>query len=150
MTNEAAKPNAALQALSVLIGTWNTVGTHPLVPGTTFHGRTSFEWIEGGAFLIMHSEIDEPQIPSGIAIFGTDDTTGECSMLYFDERGVSRRYEVSIKDNVWKWWRNTPEFSQRFNGTIAPDGRTIVGRGELSRDGENWERDLQLTYTRAD
>ena len=149
MTNEAAKPNAALQPLSVLVGTWNTSGTHPLVPGVTFHGRTSFDWLEGGAFLIMHSEIDEPQIPSGIAIFGTDDTTGECSMLYFDERGVSRRYEVSIKDNVWKWWRNTPEFSQRFAGTIAADGRTIDGRGELSRDGTNWEGDLQLTYTRA-
>ena len=149
MTNEAAKPNAALQPLGVLVGTWNTVGTHPLVPGVTFHGRTSFDWLEGGAFLIMHSEIDEPQIPSGIAIFGTDDTTGECSMLYFDERGVSRRYEVSIKDNVWKWWRNTPEFSQRFAGTIAVDGRTIDGRGELSRDGTNWEGDLQLKYTRA-
>src|SRR5207248_3650786 len=104
VTNEAAKPNAALQPLSVLIGTWNTVGTHPLVPGTTFHGRTSFEWIEGGAFLIMHSQIDEPDIPSGIAVFGTDDTTGECSMLYFDERGVSRKYEVSVQENVWKWW----------------------------------------------
>ena len=150
MTNEAAKPNAALQPLSVLIGTWNTVGTHPLVPGTTFHGRTSFEWIEGGAFLIMHSEIDEPQIPSGIAIFGTDDTTGECSMLYFDERGVSRRYEVSIKGNVWRWWRNAPGFSQRFVGTIAADGRTIDGRGELSRDGTKWEGDLQLIYTRTD
>jgi hypothetical protein len=149
MTNEAAKPNAALQPLNVLVGTWNTSGTHPLVPGVTFHGRTSFDWLEGGAFLIMHSEIDEPQIPSGIAIFGTDDTTGECSMLYFDERGVSRRYEVSIKDNVWKWWRNTPEFSQRFAGTIAADGRTIDGRGELSRDGTNWEGDLQLKYTRA-
>jgi len=150
MTHEAAKPNAALQPFGVLIGTWNTVGTHPLVPGTTFHGRTSFEWIEGGAFLIMHSEIDEPQIPSGIAIFGTDDTTGECSMLYFDERGVSRKYEVSIKDNVWKWWRNAPGFSQKFAVTIAPDGRTIDGRGELSRDGKNWEGDLQLKYTRAD
>ena len=149
MTNEAAKPNAALQPLNVLVGTWNTSGTHPLVPGVTFHGRTSFDWLEGGAFLIMHSEIDEPQIPSGIAIFGTDDTTGECSMLYFDERGVSRRYEVSIKDNVWKWWRNTPEFSQRFAGTIAADDRTIDGRGELSRDGTNWEGDLQLKYTRA-
>ena len=71
--NEAAKPNRALEALSVLVGSWNTVGTHPLVPGKTFHGRTSFAWMEGGAFLIMHSEIDEPEIPSGIAVFGTDE-----------------------------------------------------------------------------
>ena len=148
--NEAAKPNPALQPLSALVGTWNTVGTHPLVPGKTFHGRTSFEWIEGGAFLIMRSRIDEPEIPSGIAIFGTDDATGECTMLYFDERGVSRRYEVAFLDNGWRWWRNDPEFSQRAVGTVAADGRTIVTRGEMSRDGERWEPDLALTYTRAD
>ena len=148
--NEAAKPNPALQPLSVLIGNWSTTGTHPQVPGKTFHGRTSFAWIEGGAFLIMRSQIDEPEIPSGIAVFGTDDKTGEWSMLYFDERGVSRRYEMSFASNVWKWWRNAPGFSQRFTGTISSDGRTIVGRGELSKDGVNWEGDLALTYTRTD
>ncbi len=148
--NEAAKPNPTLEPLSVLVGTWNTVGTHPLVPGKTFHGRTSFDWLEGGAFLIMHSQIDEPEIPSGIAVFGCDDTTGECSMLYFDERAVSRKYEVSLRDNLWKWWRDAPGFSQRFTGAIAADGRTIHSTGELSRDGANWEPDLQLTYTRAD
>ena len=148
--NEAAKPNPALESLSALLGSWNTVGTHPLVPGKTFHGRTSFAWIEGGAFLIMRSRIDEPEIPSGIAIFGTDDTTGECSMLYFDERGVSRRYETSLQDNVWKWWRNAPDFSQRCAVTIAADGRTMESRGEMSRDGKGWEPDLALTYTKAE
>jgi hypothetical protein len=148
--NEAAKPNPKLEPFGVLVGTWSTIGTHPLVPGTTFHGRTSFAWIEGGAFLIMHSRIDEPEIPSGIAVFGTDDATGECSMLYFDERGVSRRYEVSLRDNEWRQWRNDPDFSQRFTATIAADGRTIVSSGELSRNGGTWEPDLSLTYTRVD
>jgi hypothetical protein len=150
ITNEAAKPNPSLSPLSGLVGKWSTTGTHPLVPGTTFHGRTSFAWIEGGAFLMMRSQIDEPEIPSGIAVFGTDDATGECSMLYFDERGVSRRYEVSLRDNVWKWWRNDPKFPQRFTATISADGRTIVARGEMSRDGASWEPDLALTYTRLD
>src|SRR6478609_7885638 len=95
---EAVKPNPALAPMSALVGMWSTVGTHPLVPGKTFHGRTSFEWIEGGAFLLMRSEIDEPEIPSGIAIFGTDDETGECSMIYFDERGVSRHYETTFSE----------------------------------------------------
>lgn len=148
--HEATKPNPALEPLKVLVGSWNTVGTHPMVPGKTFHGRTTFNWIEGGAFLIMHSEIDEPEIPSGVAIFGSDDTTGDWSMLYFDERGVSRRYEVSLRGNEWKWWRNNKEFSQRFTGTISADRRTIVGRGEMSRDGGQWQGDLQLTYTKAD
>ena len=149
LANEAARPNASLASLRVLVGTWETSGTHPMVPGKTFHGRTSFAWMEGGAFLVMHSRIDEPEIPSAIAVFGSDDDTGECSMLYFDERGVSRRYEVRLRDNVWAWWRNAPGFSQRFTGEIAADGRQIVGRGELSRDGATWEGDLALTYTRV-
>lgn len=149
VTNEAAKQNPALESLRALVGTWNTVGTHPMVPGKTFHGRTTFEWLEGGAFLIMHSQIDEPEIPSGIAVYGTDDATGECSMLYFDERGVSRRYLVSVKDGVWTQWRDASDLSQRFTGTISADGRTIDGRGEMSRNGGDWEGDLRLTYTRA-
>jgi hypothetical protein len=147
--NEAAKPNPALRALAALVGEWKTIGTHALVPGTAFHGRTSFRWLAGGAFLIMQSQIDEPQIPSAIAIFGTDDTTGERVMLYFDERGVSRKFQVSVQDNVWKWWRDVPGFSQRMVGTIAADERTMVCRGELSRDGTHWEPDLELTYTRV-
>jgi hypothetical protein len=147
--NEAAKPNPALEPLSVLVGAWTTTGTHPLVPGTTFHGRTSFAWMAGGAFLLMQSEIDEPDIPSAIAVFGTDGTIDGCSMLYFDERGVSRRYEVSVRGKELNWWRNDPEFSQRCTTTIAPDGRTMSSRGDYSRDGTTWEPDLALSYTRV-
>jgi hypothetical protein len=146
--NEASKPNPALEPFGILVGSWKTVGVHPMLPGVTLHGRTSFDWFEGGAFLVMHSEIDEPEIPSGIAIFGSDDATDEYFMLYFDERGVSRKYDVPFRDNVLKWWRNAPGFFQRFTGTIAEDGRTMVGNGELCRDGVTWEGDLALTYTR--
>jgi len=147
---EASIPNALLEPLSVLIGTWNTVGKHPLIPETTLHGQSSFEWLEGGAFLIMHSSIEEPGIPTGIAIFGSDDSAREIFMLYFDERGVSRKYECAIHGRTWKWWREAPGFSQRFTVTVAEDGRSMIGKGELSRDGSTWEKDLQLTYTRAD
>jgi hypothetical protein len=146
--HEAAIPNPALNPFVILIGSWNTVGTHPFFPDTTFHGRASFDWLEGGAFLIMHSEIDEPGIPSGVSIFGSDDSTGEYFMVYFDERGVSRKYEMSLKGNRWKWWRNTPEFSQRFAGTITDNGKTIIGKVEMSKDGSPWEKDLELTYTK--
>jgi hypothetical protein len=147
---EASIPNPALAPFGVLIGVWNTSGTHPGIPNTILHGRTSFEWLEGGAFLMMRSEIDEPGVPSGIAIFGSDDSEQEYSMLYFDERGVSRKYEVSLRDNFWKWWRNAPGFHQRYEGTIVDGGNTIIGRGELSKDGLSWEKDLDQTYKRVE
>jgi hypothetical protein len=92
MTNligsEARKANPTLEPFEPLIGEWRTSGTHPLVPGKTFHGRASFSWIEGGAFLIWRSEMDEPEIPSGTAILGSDDAEGTFSVLYLDERLV--------------------------------------------------------------
>src|SRR5919109_4931768 len=99
-TNEASIPNKALEPLIPLVGHWKTLGTHPMIPGVTFHGDTSFTWLEGGAFLVMHSQIDEPQIPSGIAIFGSDEASATLFMLYFDERGVSRKYDVTILDGT--------------------------------------------------
>ena len=148
MMREASIPNPTLQPFSVLIGTWQTTGTHALIPNTTLHGRTSFEWMEGGAFILMRTEIDEPQVPSAIAVLGSDDETGEFFMLYFDERGVSRKYDMSFQDNVWRWWRQSPDFSQRYSGTISADGHRIVGKGEMLRDGSAWEKDLDLTYKR--
>lgn len=146
--HEASIPNPALELFGVLIGEWETIGTHPEVPNTALLGHSSFKWIEGGAFLIWYSEVDYKGFPQGIAIFGSDDTTGQYFMLYFDERKVSRKYEVSFQNNVLKWWRNTPGFSQRYSWTFADKDDTIMGKGELSKDGTNWQKDLEQTFKR--
>ncbi len=147
---EASIPNPALQPLSVLIGRWNTVGSHPLIPDTVLHGRASFEWLENGAYMLWRSEIDEPGVPSGLAIFGSDDSSAEYSMLYFDERGVSREFKATLHGNVLKMWRIVPGFSQRFTWTILEDGNTIIAQAELSRDDATWKNDLELRFTRAE
>lgn len=147
---EASIPNPALQPFSILIGTWITTGTHGCVPDTMLHGHTSFAWVEGGAFLLMRSEIDDPRFPRGIAIFGSDDSEGAYYMLTFDERGVSRKYDMTLRDNLWTWWRNAPGFVQRYEGRIVDGGKTIIGTGALSKDGVSWEQDLDLTYTRVE
>ena len=96
----------------------------------------------------MHSGFEEKGIPTATAIFGSDDNDDSYYMLYFDERGVSRKYESTLRDNVWKCWRNAPGFLQRFTGDIVDNGRTIIGVWEL-KDDSVWKRDLELTYTRV-
>ena len=103
---------------------------------------------EAGAFLIMHAAVDHDEFPAGIAIFGSDSTSEEYSMIYYDARNVSRNYTSTLRNNVWKWWRNDPEFSQRFTCTILADGNSITSIGEMSKNGGAWEKDLELKYTR--
>ena len=120
-----------------------------MLPSKTFHGGATFTWLESGAFLLFQSHIDEPEIPDGVAILGTDDATPDAgAMLYFDVRNVSREYRWTISGNVWTWSRDELGFSQRMVLTIANDGLRIEAKGQMSRNGKSWEPDLQLTSTR--
>jgi hypothetical protein len=142
------QPTRSLKQFDVLIGEWTMVGTHPQLPSAV-HGSSSFEWMKEGALLAWHFDWESGQgIPNAYSIIGHDDAVEPCSMLYTDERGVARIYQMSLADGVWKQWRNAPEFSQRMTGTFSDDGNTITCEGELSRDGSIWEPDLKVTYTR--
>ena len=145
--------NPALERLGVFIGEWNIEITSMRLEvdkTAVVQGRATFDCIDGGAFLIEHSGISNPDFPRSISIIGPDDSAETYSMLYFDSRGVSRIYQMSFRDDVWRLWRDFPGFSQRFIGTFSEDRDFINARWEMSSDGSNWELDFNLMYTRVD
>ncbi len=141
------RESSELEPFEALVGTWATEATHPAVPGTIVRGRATFEWLDGGKFLIWRAHYDHPDIPDAISVIGGADD--RLAMRYFDARGVERTYTVDMTPGTWRFWRDDPGFAQRFTGTFDGDGDTITGRGQLSRDGETWEDDLALTYRRT-
>jgi hypothetical protein len=145
------KTNTELALLDRAVGTWNVTGSHPYLAGRTLRGSVTFERIERGAFIRMHSKMEDTEIPEGVAIFGTDgeDEPAGATMLYFDERGVARRYEVTFQTDGFTWARDSKQLAQRFIVTIAKDGRTMEGEGTMKKDGADWEPDLRLSYVRA-
>jgi hypothetical protein len=140
-------PGSRLELLRALTGTWTTEGSHPMLPDAVIRGRATFEWLDGGRFLIWRSSSEHPDIPDAIAVIGVTDD--ELSMHYFDSRGVHRVYLVDAAPGAWRFWRDDPGFAQRFTGTFSDDGDSIDTRGQLSRDGKTWEDDLALTYRRT-
>ena len=143
--------DATAEAFGPFLGDWETTGEHGLIPGTVLHGRTSIERLEPGGFVRMRSSIrEEVGIPAGVAVLGGDGDSGRYALLHHDERGVTRVYDASVEGRVLRWWRDAPDFAQRYILTASTDGHTMVGRGELCRDGTTWERDLDLTYTRVE
>jgi hypothetical protein len=146
-TERLPQPTRSLKQFDILVGEWNMVGTHPQLPATA-HGHSSFEWLVAGALLLWHFKWEPGGPPTALSVIGRDGTLEPCCMLYSDERGVSRIYQMSLEGGVWKMWRDAPGFLQRITGTFSADGNTITCHGELSRDGSNWEQDLDVTYTR--
>jgi len=144
--------NPALERLGVFVGEWKTEITsmsfHP-DPSAVARGQTSFRWLEDGAFLLQHSEVPNTEFPRGISVIGADDAAETYFMVYFDSRGVSRIYQMTLSGDIWTIWREFPGFSQRFNGMFSDDNNVITARWEKSGDGLNWEHDFDLTYTRV-
>ena len=148
-TPQAVEVNQALKNLDMLVGHWNVDVSLPLDPSAVIHGQASFEWVEGGAFLLYRSQIDRAEFPRATAMIGPDDSAGTYSMLYFDSRGVSRIYAMSLSNGIWKLWRKFPGFSQRFEGRFSDDYNTITSQWEKSSDDSDWEHDFDLTYKRV-
>jgi hypothetical protein len=42
----------ALEPFDALIGTWATEATHPMLPCVVVPGSITFEWLQGGRFLV--------------------------------------------------------------------------------------------------
>jgi hypothetical protein len=122
-----------------------------MIPDTVLHGTASITRLEPGGFLQIRSSIhEEVGIPAGVAVVGGDGISGRYVLLHHDERGVSRVYDAALEGRTLRWWRNAPDFAQRYSLTVSPDGRSMAGKGELCRDGSSWEQDLDLTYTRLE
>lgn len=151
-SQETSNRNAALERLRVFIGAWDieiSSMSFRTDPSAVERGRSSFDWLEGGAFLIQHSEIFVTDFPRSVSSIAPDDAAETYGMFYFDSRGVSRIYKMTFSGGIWTLWRDFPGFSQRFQGAFSEDNNILNARWEKSTDGSHWEHDFALTYTRA-
>jgi hypothetical protein len=111
------------------------------------HGSVTFEWIEQGAALVMH--MGDAAAPTATWIIGRDDSEPGYHVLYADDRGVSRVYRMRLTDSTWRIWRDTPEFSQRFDAEVSAGLAEINGSWQKSVDGGvTWEHDFKVRYSR--
>ncbi len=143
--------NPALAALEPLVGRWRMeLHGASFLPDreTRLTGSVDIGWIEAGAALRIQQN-DPTHPPAAVWIIGRDEAADTYSVLYADDRGVSRIYGMSLGDGRWEIARTTPEFSQRFSAEVDPDGERISGRWEKSLDGgTTWEHDFYLDYLR--
>jgi hypothetical protein len=136
----------ALAPFDVLIGTWETEATHPMFEGVV-PGRMTFEWLEGGRFLVQRSRNDHELFPDAICVIGAPEAGEGLVMEYFDSRGVRRTYGISLDGSELRMWRDDPEFAQRYAATLGADA--FDGLWQVARTPGDWQDDLRVTYRRV-
>lgn len=136
----------ALDPFDALIGTWATKATHPLVDAVV-PDTVTFEWLEGGHFLLQRSRNDHESFPDTMSVIGVPAAGEGLVMEYFDSRGGRRTYGVSLDVGVLRFWGDFPEFDQRFVATLGRE--SFEGRWQPARSPGDWQDDLKVTYRRG-
>jgi hypothetical protein len=140
-----ADRDPALEPFDALIGTWATEATHPMVDAVV-HGSVTYEWLEGGHFIVQRSHNDHELFPDAICVIGAPEDGDGLVMEYFDSRGVRRTYGISLEDGVLRIWRDAPGFDQRMTAELGGD--TFVAQFQLAETPGEWKDDLKATYRR--
>ena len=130
-------------SLDQLLGTWDFTMSHSAL-SEPVTGRQRYERVLDGAFVMLHWTYDHPDFPDAIALLD------ERTYHYFDVRGVTRVFDLTIEDTGWAMIRRDEDFWQRsagrFRGTDAIDVT-----GENSYDaGATWQHDFSMSYGRVE
>jgi hypothetical protein len=142
-----AERDPSLEAFDALVGTWLTEATHPAFDAIV-NGAATFEWWDGGQFLLGRSHTDHPSFPDAIWVIGAPETGDGLVLEYFDSRGVRRTYGASVDDGLLRFWRDHPGFDQRFSAKLAHE--VFEGLWQLARTPGDWHDDLKVTYRRQE
>ena len=144
-----ADPRAKLEPFQALIGEWSIEMTHPMLEDAVVRGWATYEWLEGGRFLIQRASNEHPDIPDSLSVIGVMEGEDGLSMQYFDSRGVHRVYAIGFDGRELTLERDAPGFAQRGSAELSDDGSTLAGVWQLNEDEQGYRDDLAFTYRRA-
>ena len=131
-------PSPALRSLDRLIGTWKVSG-----PG--LDGQVTFEWMEGGFFLMQHVQLNQgDQKTQGIEIIGYDQESNSLKSHYFGSDGSILEYTWNVSDDTLTIWFGTSDSPAFYRGRFSADGNTNSGAWEWPGGG------YESTMTRVD
>lgn len=140
--------NQALDRLDRLIGDWDLTMSNAWWwhdPEDQLGGRASFEWLDD---IFVVSRLHMGEQPPAVGVIGYSDPRGHYQMLYHDDRGVARVFEMDFTDSRWTLLREDADFYQRFQADLSDD--RITGAWEASEDeGRSWRKDFDLVFARV-
>jgi hypothetical protein len=157
MTKHKVEAAAGMESLQAFVGKWHTEGNQhggPLGPQASFVAVETFEWLEGGHFLVHRLEGRFGEQPAAcVEIIGRSGDGLSASTFYND--GKTGTWKLSETGGTWTMTGESPQRSGgpplklRCTATFEDLGNSLVGKWEQSSDGERWEAFLETRSTKA-
>lgn len=118
----ASQPNTDLKTLDKLVGTWTVSGEA--------QGTVTYEWTEGGFFLLQHVNLGGTKGPEVIgheSRYGEEPSADIRSRYFGFSEGETLDYTYEIVDDtltIWMGERGSPAY---YQGNFEHDGNTLTG-----------------------
>lgn len=119
------EPSPNLTSLDRLVGNWEHSGD--------VQGTSTFEWIEGGYFLIQRVDLEQyGQKVRGIEVIGHlrpfgEEPSEDIKSRFYDSTGNTLDYVYELEGDaltIWGGEKGSPAYSR---GTFSDDGKTCSG-----------------------
>jgi hypothetical protein len=150
-TQDQPGPNPALASLDVMVGTWDLRGRES-GPDGEIHGQVTFEWMEGGFYLVQRVDIDHiGQRITGVEYVGSGGSTGTLKPYFFSNHGpgpfggVALEYVWEVGADtitIWGGFVGSPASIEASSATTAtPSPAAGNGRGRIRGDHDSGRAD---------
>ena len=125
---QSAEPAPDLRSLDRLVGSWE-------VSGDYVQGTSTFEWMDGGFFLLQRYDFEasDGQRIKGIEIIGHERPFGAEPSEHVKSRAYSNTgdtldYVYELEGDILTIWGGEKGSPAYFRGTFDADGGTLTGR----------------------
>jgi len=142
---ETSKPAPELKKLDYFVGTWTAEGEikpGPLGPGGKFTATNHVQWMDGGFFLVTHSEFHGAMGQgTETSYMGYDSNDRMYTYDSFNSLGEASHARGNLDDAAWTWQSETTIGPQTMKGrlTIKMQSATAYDfRFDVSTDGTTW------------
>jgi len=138
------KPGPELKKLDYFTGSWACDGdmkSGPMGPGGKMTMTDDSKWMDGGFFVVTHSQFKSATMGdgNGIAFLGYDADEKKYTYNEFNSQGEAVVSKGTVDGDAWTWIGDmkAPAGKGRFSEKIlSPTSYTF--KFEMSSDGTNW------------
>ena len=121
-TQQPPTPSPDLKSLDRLVGTWKVAGGA--------QGQVTYEWMEGGFFLIQHVDLGQAK---GMEVIGRErgyeatEPSQDIKSRYYGSDGSTLDYVYELDGDTLTIWFGEKGSPAYYKGSFSDDGDTLTG-----------------------